>query len=110
MFDAARGIDGRRKAGGAMFIGDDDLHEVESVVERRDGAQHEEDARGRVEIIVNRANQSLARENDLWVTPVAHFECDCLRAGQYVAVRQLNQTEPAGGEYVARESRVGMRA
>ena len=106
----ARRVDRLRHRVGRVLVGGDDLHEVEREVERGDGAQEEDFARRRVEVVIDRADERLAREDRLGVAAVAHLDDDVLGAGQNLGVREPREAERAAGEHVARERRVGARA
>src|SRR5438067_5370006 len=93
-----------------MLVSDDNLHEVQDAIKRRDVTEQEQPSVCSVEVIVDRSRESLTRDDDFRVTPIANFQHDGFGPGKNVSVRELNDAQSPGGEYIAREGRVGSRS
>ena len=93
-----------------MLVGDDDLHQIERVIKRRNIAQEKQFATDGIEIVINRTAECITAQDDFGIATVAHFERDGLRSRKNLRVRKLHQTQGTCGKYVARKGRVGTRA
>ena len=93
-----------------MLISHDELGEVQDSIESRQVAKQEQPPVCSIEVIVDRSRESLARDDDFRIAPIANFQDNCFRAGKNVRVRKLNNSQRPCGKHVARKGRVGSRS